>query len=48
LNIKRTITYDIGNPVLAWDRHKNMAELKQLMESRWQDNIVKRYVQNVF
>jgi hypothetical protein len=25
------MTYDVGNPVLAWDRHKNVAGLNQLM-----------------
>ena len=28
---KQTTTYDVGNPFLALDRYKNVAELKRLM-----------------
>ena len=27
-DINKTTTYDVGNPVLQWNRHKNVAELK--------------------
>jgi hypothetical protein len=31
--MKKTTTYDVGL-VLAWDSHKNVAGLNQLMESK--------------
>jgi hypothetical protein len=33
-NTKNTTTYDVGNPGLTWDRHKNVVWLNQLMESQ--------------
>jgi hypothetical protein len=34
LNTNKTKIYSIGNPGLAWDRHKHLAGLNQLMRSQ--------------
>jgi len=33
LNIKKTTTYDVGNPGLDLDRHKNVAELNWFLDA---------------
>ena len=44
LNTKKTTRYDVRNPGLAWDRHKNITGLNRLMRS--QSSLLDNWISN--